>query len=262
MREKRWLWLGLLVLLFPLSLASDRFCSFALSDAAYHTFLDLHLFLPQALVLAAFLSIATVVFRIGVVRDRLRVLSTYASEAPAEVYDAFAREARRLGITLPSLAYVDSTAPICFTAFDFRAPRVFVSRGFVDGLDDTELRLLAHHELVHVRDRHATWNVFWHVAFAALVLPGFGGIERALRYRREVDANVSAARIDPLRYERLLARRARERRALCFEGTRERARPGIVATLAPLAVFAFFIALFISHADFMHDLPYLTSHHC
>lgn len=261
MGEKRWLWLGLLVLVFPLSLASDRFCSFALTDTAYHTFLDLHLYLPEALVLGAALSIATVLYRINAARARLALLATYASELPEELRAVFASEARRMGLALPALVYVSAPTPLCFTASDFRSAKIYVSRGFLDGLGESDLRLLAHHELVHVRDHHATWNVFWHIAFATLVLPGFDGVERALRQRREVDANLSAARIDPERYERLLVERARERRALCFEGTRG-VRPRIADALAPLAVLAFFVALFISHVDFMHDLPYVASHHC
>ncbi len=262
MREKRWLWLGLLVFLFPISIASDRFCSFALTDSAYHAYLALHLFLPQVLIVAAVVSIATVVFRVNLVRERLGVLTTLASEPPQAVREAFGREAERLRIAVPHLVYVSAALPICFTGFDFRLPKIFVSRGFVDGLDDVELNLMAHHELVHVRDHDATWNVIWHVAFAALVLPGFNGIERAFRYRRELRANLVASQIDPLRYERLLARRARERRSLCFEGQAERTRSRVVDAIAPVAVLSFFLALFVSHADFMHELPYLVTHHC
>ncbi len=158
--------------------------------------------------------------------------------------------------------YIDASVPICFTAFNVCRTRIFVSHGFVEDLSDVELRLVAHHELIHVRERHAAWNLFWHVAFAALVLPGFAGVERALRQRRELSANVATAQIDPLAYERLLARRARERRSLCYEGRVERVQPRIATVGAPVAVVSFFIALLLSHADFMHDLPFLAKHHC
>lgn len=262
MREKRWLWLGLLVFLFPLSLLSGRFCSFALTDWAYHGYLTLHLFLPQALSLVAIVSVAMVIVRVKLVGNRLDVLKTLASEVPSDIRSAFEFEAARLHVRMPEIVYVSAALPICFTGFDVRRPQIYVSRGFTNDLDAIELRLVAHHELVHVRDRHATWNFLWHAFFAALVLPGFAGCERALRYRRELRANVSASSIDPPLYERLLTRRARERRSLCFEGRAEPQPSLFISSIAPLATIAVILALFVSHADFMHDLPYLATHHC
>ena len=258
----RWLWLWLLVFLFPLSVVAGRFCWFGPTDDAYHGLVALHRVLPQLVLAAALLSIATVLVRVWLVRDRLNMLSALSSHPPEPLVDAFVIEAGRLGVVVPHLVYVSAAAPLCFTGFGFRRSEVFISRGFIRDLDAMELRLVAHHEIVHVRKRHAAWNFFWHVVFSALVLPGFDGIERALRLRREAQANVSAAEVAPAVYERLLLRRARERQTLCFEGQSERRPNGFSLLAAPAAVVLFFIALSVSHADFMHDLPYLVTHHC
>ena len=261
-RERRWLWLGLVVFLFPLTLVAGRFCSFGAIDTTYHALLALHGIEPQIVAGAIFVSVVTVIIRLDRVRNRLGILRSLASATPQPLVDAFAVEAARLEIATPRIIYVTASVPLCFTAFDWRTTNVFVSRGFIEGLEPIDLGLVAHHELVHIRERHPLWNLAWHVAFSALVFPVFAGVERRLRLRRELRANAEAATRDPERYADLLVRQAREGRSLCAEAIPQERAPRGIAAVAPLAVVSFFVALVVSHAGFMHDLPYLASHHC
>ncbi|MDQ2909200.1 MAG: hypothetical protein M3R44_07620 [Candidatus Eremiobacteraeota bacterium] len=257
----RWLWL--LVFLVPLTLFAGRFCWFGPTDDVYHGLVDLHRFLPELIVAAAAVSISNVLFRIVRIRDRLKLLAAVATQPPRALLSAFETEAGRFATAVPQLAYVEAETPFCFTDFSVRHPKVFVSRAFIVDLSEVELRLVARHELVHLRHRHPTWNFFWHVTFAAMLLPGFEALEHELRNRREHSANVLASELEPLAYERLLLRRARERRSFCSDPGHERPRRSIVSIAgAPAAFVALFIALGISHADFMHELPYLVAHHC
>ena len=260
---RRYVWLSLLIFLFPLSLVADRFCWFAPMDAMYHGILALHRVLPQLVLGAALLSMAAVVVQIGLVRNRLALLSALSSEPPPQLNDAFRYEAQRAAVRAPEIVYLEAATSICFTASGIRRAKIFVSRGFIDDLDSLEFSLVARHEMVHVRNRDAAWNLFWHILFSALLLPGFTSLERTLRLRREIRANVEVVGSgDSLVYERLLTRRARDRHVLCNDGRPERRPSGFMNVAAPAAVVVFFIALAISHADFMHDLPYLRSHHC
>ena len=261
-RERRWLWLGLVVFLFPLTLVAGRFCSFGITDIAYHQLVALHGIEPQIVIGAVFISIATVIVRLDRIRHRLGILRSIASAPPSSLTEAFAREADRLKIAEPQVVYVTASTPLCFTALDRRTTSVFVSRGFIEGLDAVDLRLVAHHQLVHIRECDPFWNLIWHVAFSALVFPGFDGVERRLRIERELRANASAAMLEPERYEELLVRQAREGRSLCAEAAPERRSPSRIVAIAPLAIVSFFVALIVSHASFMHDLPYLATHHC
>jgi Zn-dependent protease with chaperone function len=256
-------WLLPLIFLLPLKLVADRFCWFGPTDDAYHGLVALHRVLPELIIAAGAWSIFTVTFRVAKIRDRLTLLATLSSDAPAPLLAAFGTEAQRLNVPVPRIVYVPTSLPLCFAGLGLRRSDVFLSRGFVQDLSAVELRLVAHHELVHLRDRHPAWNFVWHVIFAALVLPGFVGLERMLRRRRELAANVSAARVDPAVYEGLLLRRAQEHRSLCLDGEKEPRRISrFSAAMAPVAVVGLFVALGVSHADFMHDLPYLLAHHC
>lgn len=261
-RERRWLWLGLVVFLFPLTLVAGRFCSFGITDIVYHALLALHGIEPQILIGAVLISIVTVIVRLDRIRNRLGALRSIASTPPSSLTDAFAREAARLQIAEPQVIYVSASVPLCFTALDRRKASIFISRGFIDNLDAVDLRLVAHHELVHIRERDPFWNLIWHVAFSSLVFPGFDGVERRFRIERELRANASAAMLEPERYEELLVRQAREGRSLCAEAVSERRSPTRIVAIAPLAIVSFFVALVVSHAGFMHDLPYLAAHHC
>ena len=262
LRERRWLWLGLVVFLFPLTLVAGRFCSFGVTDFAYHSLVALHGIEPQIVIAAVVISIVAVLVRLDLIRNRLGVLRSIASAPPAALTEAFEREAACLAVAEPRLIYVTASVPVCFAALDRRTTSVFVSRGFIEGLTADDLRLVAHHELVHIREHDAFWNLVWHVAFSALVFPTFDGIERRLRLRRELRANAKAAMLAPERYEELLVRQARDGRSLCAEAVSETRAPQQLAAVAPLAVVSFFVALVISHAGFMHDLPYLAAHHC
>lgn len=261
LRAGRWLWL--LVFFFPLSFVAGRFCWFGPTDDAYHGLVALHEVLPQVLLVAALASMARVAYRLAQIRRQLGALAAVSTAPPPPVRNAFAIEARRMGVAQPTVLYVDAAAPLCFTGFRWRRMEIFISSAFAADLSESELRLVAHHEIVHLRDRHPAWNVFWHVLFSALLLPAFTGLERMLRHRRELLANVSAARIDSVAYRALLVRRARDRQSLCFEGSPKRERSlGRSSVLAPVAVLGLFVALGIAHADFMRDLPYLVRHHC
>jgi len=261
LRAGRWLWL--LVFFFPLTFVAGRFCWFGPTDDAYHSLVALHEVLPQLLLVAAVASMASVVYRLAQIRKQLGALAAVSTVPPLPLRNAFAIEAMRMGIAQPAIVYVDTAAQLCFTGFRLRRMEIFISSAFAADLSEMELRLVAHHEIVHLRDRHPAWNVFWHVLFSALLLPAFTGLERTLRHRRELLANVSAARIDSVAYGALLARRARDRQSLCFEGSPVRKRSSRRSSvLAPIAVFGLFVGLGIAHADFMHDLPYLVRHHC
>lgn len=261
-RERRWLWLGLGVFLFPLTLVAGRFCSFGAIDAAYHALVTLHEIEPQIVEGAVVVSVATVIIRLVRVRNRLGILQSLASATPQRLVDAFAVEATRLEIATPQVIYVTASVPLCFTAFDWQTTNVFVSRGFIEGLEPIDLGLVAHHELVHIRERHPLWNLAWHVAFSALIFPAFAGVERRLRLRRELRANAEAASREPERYADLLVRQAREGRSLCAEAIPQERAPRGIAAIGPLAVVSLFVALVVSHADFMRHLPYLAAHHC
>ncbi len=256
-------WLVPLIFLLPLKLVADRFCWFGPTDDAYHGLVALHRVLPELIIGAGALSIFTVASRVAKIRDRLKVLATLSSDPPSALLAAFGTEAQRLNVPEPRIVYVPTSLSLCFAGVGLRRSDVFLSRGFLQDLSDDEVRLVAHHELVHLRDWHPAWNFIWHVIFAALILPGFAGLERMLRQRRELVANISASRVEPVVYERLLLRRAQERRSLCFDGQKEpRATGRFSAAMAPVAVVGLFVALGVSHADFMHDLPYLLAHHC
>lgn len=262
LRERRWLWLGLVVFLFPLTLVAGRFCSFGAADGVFHALVALHGIEPQIVFVAIVASIASVILRLVRVQSRLDILRCLASPPPAQLMDAFLNEAARLEIAVPAVTFVTATVPLCFTARTRRMTSVFVSRGFMEDLDAVDLRLVAHHELIHIRDSHPLWNQIWHVIFAALVFPGFDGVERRLRLRRELRANESAATLDQDRYEELLIRQAREGRSLCAEAVTQKRSTSRLVAVAPLTVVTFFLALVASHAGFMHDLPYLAAHHC
>ena len=263
MIRRIWRWAWLLVFFIPLTVFAGKFCSFAPTDSAYHGLVALHEALPQLVALAAALSMASVAYRIVAVARNLERIRQLESPAPLALADAFASEALRAGIAVPRLVYVTASTPLCFTAFGVGRATVFASRGFCEDLDDTELRLVARHEIAHVRAHDPAWNFFWHLAFAAFVVPGFAGLERTLRQRREFRANVAAASDASDAYEALLRRRADRHASLCFDGRVDRDRaPRIATAIVPLAVVVLFVGLGLSHAEFMRDLPYLTAHHC
>lgn len=262
MRFIRALWP--IVFLVPLSWWADRGCEFAGVDPLYHTTLWVHERLGWFVGVLVMLSAGVVIAKIVVARLRFARLRDVSEAAPARVHHALERASAALGIAVPRVLYVDLTAPIATTVF---GRTIVLSRGFIDSLDDADLELVARHEAAHVRHGDATAGALWHLAFSALLVPGFEALERRLHARRERSANLIAARGYEERYLSLVTRMSRGAQ-LCADarlGLEAAARkPGDrwLVWIAPLGVTCLAVALPLSHAAFRHDLPYLLSHHC
>ena len=262
MRLIRALWP--IVFLVPLSWWADRGCQFAGVDPIYHATLWVHERLGSFVGALALASAAVVVAKITVARLRFSRLRAVAESVPARVQRAFTEASAELGVAIPNVLYVDLTLPIATTVI---GRTIVLSRGFLDQLDDLELELVARHELAHVRSRDATSGVLWHLAFAALLIPGFEPLERRLHSRRERSANLAAAKGREDRYLSLVMRISRGAN-LCadarlgLEAAARKPEDRWLVWIAPLAVISLAVALPLSHATFRHDLPYLISHHC
>ena len=262
MRFIRALWP--VVFLVPLSWWAERGCGLAGVDPVYHTTLWIHARLGWFVAGLALVSAAIVVAKIVVARGRFARLRAVAEPLPDRVEAALERAADAFAVDAPDVLYVDLTAPIATSVF---GRSIVLSRGFVDGLDDAELELVMKHEVAHVRNGDATAGVLWHLAFTALLVPGFEPLERRLHARRERAANLAAAKGSEETYLSLLSRRARGA-GLCadaklgLEAAARRPEDRWLVWIAPLAVLSLAVALPLSHAAFRHDLPYLLSHHC
>ena len=214
--------------------------------------------------LLAAASVITVVVKIIVARRRFANLLDLAEVAPTRVTRAFSRAAAELGVAVPKIAYLDVTDRIATTVF---GPVILLSRGFSDALDDTELLLVARHELVHASQHHATVGVVWHLTFAALLLPGFEPLERRLHALRERHANTVAAAAREEPYLKLIARVAGGA-VLCagaglgLEASSRRAADRWLMWIAPALLVLLAVSLPLSHAEFLHDRTYLLAHHC
>ncbi len=262
MRFIRALWP--VIFLVPLSWWADRGCRLAGVDPLYHTTLWVHERLGWFVALLAVISAAVVVAKILVARSRFARLQLLAEPLPIRLQRAIERASAELGIAVPAVLYLDVTAPIATTVF---SRTILFSRGFIEPLDDGELELVARHEIAHVRRRDATAGVLWHLAFAALLIPGFEPLERRLHARRERAANVTAATGRQERYLSLVSRMSRgadvcAEARLGLEAATRRPQDRWLMWFAPLTVVALAVALPLSHAAFRHDLPYLLSHHC
>jgi Zn-dependent protease with chaperone function len=260
-RVARWAWP--VIFLIPLTVVAGRGCRFPGVDFTYHLVIWLHEHLPALYVAAAGSAAGAVAVRVGRVRARAATLFALATPLPPAVESAFAREADRLALALPRLAYLNVAAPVCFALVGTR-PSVVVSRGFVEGMDADQLGMVARHELLHVKHGDPLRGFAWHLLFAALLMPAFSSLERWLSSRRELRTNLEAARADPERYAALLVARARERRGMCIEGfaAAERGRGLLPALTAPVTVIAILAALAFSHAWFLDHLAYLSTNHC
>ncbi len=263
LRVARWAWP--LVFLVPLTLVAGRGCRFPGVDPAYHSMLWTHEHLPVLYVAAAGVAALAVTIRVVRARARAATLFSLATPLPPALADAFAVESARLLMPVPTLAYLDVAAPLCFALLGGRSS-VVVSRGFVEDLDSDELAMVARHELLHIKHRDPLRGFMWHLAFAALLLPAFSALERWLTSRRELRTNLEAADADADldRYAQLLVSRARERRSLCIEalGAPERNRGLLSALAAPAMVVIVLASLALSHAWFLEHLSYLSAHHC
>ncbi len=243
---------------------ADRGCQFAGVDPLYHTTLWVHERLGWFVGALAALSAAVVLTKIVVARIRFMKLQAVAEAVPARVHGAIERVSASLAVRVPTVLYVDLTAPIATTVF---GRTVIVSRGFLDRLDDEELELVVRHEFAHVRRGDAAAGVLWHLVFAALLIPGFEALERRFHARRERLANLTAAEGKEQSYLSLMSRIA-PGADLCvgarlgLEAAARRPEDRWLVWVAPVAVVCLAIALPLSHLEFRHDLPYLLSHHC
>jgi hypothetical protein len=233
-------------------------------DPLYHMTLWIHERLGWFVGALAVLSAAVVLTKIVVARRRFARLRALAETMPARVHDAVERSSAALEVAVPTVLYVDLAAPIATTVF---GRTIILSRGFIELLDDAELELVVRHELAHVRHGDATAGVLWHLAFAALLIPGFEPLERRLHAQRERSANLTAATGRERQYLSLVTRIARGADVcagarLGLEAAARRPEDRWLVWVAPLAVACLAIALPLSHAAFRHDLPYLLSHHC
>ena len=262
MRFVRALWP--IVFLVPLSWWADRGCGFAGVDPLYHTTLWIHVRLGWFVGALAAISAGVVIGKVSLARLRFARLKAVAEPMPARLESALQRAAVELGITVPTVLYLDLAAPIATTVF---GRTILLSRGFIEPLDDPDLELVVRHELAHVRHHDATVGVLWHLTFAALLVPGFEPLERRLHMRRERAANVAAATGREEQYLSLVARLSHGNQ-LCadarlgLEAAAPRPDDRWLVWLAPVAVLSLAVALPLSHLAFRHDLPYLLSHHC
>ncbi|HWT07326.1 MAG TPA: hypothetical protein VN224_16285 [Xanthomonadales bacterium] len=262
MRFVRALWP--VVFLIPLSWWADRGCRLAGVDPLYHTTLWIHQRLGWFVAALAIVSAGVVVAKIVVARIRFARLKQLAEPIPARLQTAIECASAELGTAVPTVLYLDVPARIASTVF---GSTILFSRGFTEPLADADLELVARHEIAHVQRHDATAGVLWHLAFAALLIPGFEPLERRLHARRERAANVTAAKGRAERYLSLVIRVSRGA-ALCadarlgLEAAARRPADRWLMWFAPLTVVALAVALPLSHAAFRHDLPYLLAHHC
>ena len=262
MRFVRALWP--IIFLIPLSWWADRGCAYAGVDPLYHATLWMHERLGWFVGALAVLSAGVVIAKIVAARLRFNRLRDVAETPSPRVQDALERASAALGLAVPRLLYVDLAAPIATTVF---GRTIILSRGFIEPLDDADLELVLRHEVAHVRHGDATAGVIWHLAFAALLIPGFEPLERRLHARRERSANLTAAQGREGRYLSLVGRISRGAEfcagaRLGLEAAVPRSDDRWLVWVAPLAVACLAVALPLSHFAFRHELPYLLSHHC
>jgi Zn-dependent protease with chaperone function len=249
-------------LLVPLSWWADRGCNLAGVDPLYHAVMWVHERLGWCLAVLAIGSASVVAVQIIVARQHFLALVRLAEPMPRRLEGIVDRVAREFGVDGPQVVYLDIDAEVATTVF---GSTILLSRGFVERLaDDDETELVVRHELAHVARRDGTLGVLWHLAFAALLIPGFGRLEAALHAGRERRANLVAAEGRVERYLALVERLAGGP-TICVSASLDLGpvRMGRApAWLAPVVVLALGIALIVSHITFERDLGFLTMHHC
>lgn len=212
----------------------------------------------------ATLSVLTVLVKILMATRRLAHLMDLSEPVPERVERSFAIAAADLGTAVPRVAYLDVGERIAATVV---GPVILLSRGFADALNDDDLTLVARHELIHVHQRDAGVGVFWHLAFASLLLPGFEPLERRLHAARERRANIMAANGREEAYFAVLTRAAHGS-SLCagggigLEAAARRPADHLLMWVSPLLIVLLAVTLPLSHFEFLHDLPFLLRHHC
>jgi Zn-dependent protease with chaperone function len=126
-------------------------------------------------------------------RGRPRPLGTVPDAASAAALAELPELARRLGVGVPPIVFLDREAPVLFCT-GVRRPAIVVSRGVVALLDREELRAALAHELAHLarRDPSASWGVMAGRA-AMFFNPAFQVLSRALARDAEWLADELAA---------------------------------------------------------------------
>jgi hypothetical protein len=250
--------------LVPLAWWADRGCGYAGVDPLYHATVWMHERLGWFVMALAALSVLTVVVKSLIAMRRLMRLISLSEPLPPRVERSFKIAAAELAVTVPRVAYLNVDESIAATVV---GPVILLSRGFADQLGDNDLTLVARHELVHVCARDAGAGVFWHLAFASLLIPGFEPLERRLHAARERRANLKAADGREDAYFSVLTRAARGT-SLCagggigLEAAMRRPADHVLMWVAPLLIVLLAVTLPLSHLEFMHDLPFLLKHHC
>ncbi|MBC5824403.1 MAG: hypothetical protein GIW99_10975 [Candidatus Eremiobacteraeota bacterium] len=264
------------VFLVPLVPLAGKLCSFLPTDFIYHSLVWVHERLPWLALVAALLAVVGALVRYVKLRGQIQALMTLSTEAPQSLARIFADEARQLAVPAPRLAYVDVSSRFCLTAVS--GPTVLISSGFADPLPEDKLRLVARHELIHVRRRDPERSLLWHLFFSALLVPGFEGLERWLYERRERKTDEAASKSDAAGYAALLKECSASTDDVAATGgflcstapnlERSDSRPARASTvsfrhLLPSAVALVVITgLIASHEAFTNHLPYLLAHHC
>lgn len=255
--------------LLPLGVFAGRFCWFDLTDPIYHGWMWLHERLGLVLIVLAVVTITAALFRFAAIQKSLSALIALGRTPPPRVRQAFAEQ----NGSTPRIVYVPANQAFCFTIFD--GPTVVMSSAFEQQVDDQELALVAEHESLHVRRRDPWRALAWHLSFAALILPGFEGVEQALHVARErtVDRQIEG-RVPSDRYRDLLLRLSRRKdraTTLCSNAITRSRGPALgdepsnlwIARALPAALsLALLTLVVLSHAVFMENLPYLQMHHC
>ena len=254
------------VFIVPTWLALGHSCRSNPIDAFVHVTMFLHARLPEIVTLAILASLAAVTMRLVRADASLATLHALAAPLPHSLATALAREAARLEIAVPAVTYLDVAMPLCYTVVP--GPAILISRGFLSELDDDALALVFRHELIHVRRRDPLRGLLWHLAFSALLIPGFGGLERWLYDRRERRTAALAGGAVDARFAQLGIRvRDTERR---LEGSLGRAYAGALRPervkryvfLRPALAASVFAALLASHHFFITAMPMVDRHHC
>lgn len=261
MRLVRILWVAFFIL--PLGFFADRLCYIDVVDPSYHALLWMHEHMGYLLFAFALLSVSLAFARFLRIQGQLRALDTLRSPAPTDVESAFMHAATKLRIRKCELLYVDVPMIFCFAVF---GGRVVISRGFAELVSAPELRLVATHELLHLRAADPLKALIWHLLFAALIVPGLEPLEDALYQRRERRIDRTLTSLDEPLYESLLGR---FRSAMCTSTPSaafrafDVAHSGVFRTFLPAALpVALFAVVVTSHVIFVQNLPYLQTHHC
>ena len=255
-----------LLFIVPLWAGLRRLCWSHPAHLMLHATMTLHEELPAILLAAAFVSVGIVIFKLASVNASLQTLRALAGVMPAGLRVALQTETAALDMPEPTVTYLEIETPICYTVMP--GPAILISRGFIRGLDEAELALVIRHELVHVQRRDPLRGLLWHLGFSALLIPGFGGLERWLYDRRERCTNVIAGTLHEARFEKL-ARRVRHAE-IGIERSLGNAYAGALQSLAarrfvfiqPAIAISVFFALIASHLYFLSALPMLEHHHC